>query len=111
MQELFSNEFLEASLLRLNWVHGETDKSAFEFVKLRSVQDESHIFGMILASLEKRFNLGDYSYSRVGNLLQREGPSIKPKRIHFKKFRVGVPFKVNLKDYEDKPKGMIYKVE
>ena len=98
LQDLFSNEILQQSLENLSWIHAENDKKqAWEFVKLRDIQAESQVLGMVLSSMQRRMKLGDYMYTRMGNRLEREGPSIKPKRKFHPDFKVSKVFTEILK--------------
>ena len=107
LQDLFSNEILQQSLEKLSWTHAENEKNqAWELIKLRDIQKESEILGMILSSMQMRMKLGDYIYTRMGNRIEREGPSIKPKRKYHPDFKISPVFKEILKPIE-KVKGYV----
>jgi len=107
LQDLFSNEILQQSLENLSWIHAENDKQqAWEFIKLRDIQKESEVLGMIISSIQRRMKLGSYLYTRMGNRLERESPLIKPKRKYHPEFRVSKVFTEILKPIE-KIKGFV----
>ena len=107
LQDLFSNEILQQSLENLSWTHAENDKNqAWEFVKLRDIQAESQVLGMVLSSMQRRIKLGDFIYTRMGNRIEREGPAIKPKRKFHPDFKVSKVFTEIIKPIE-KIKGYV----
>ncbi len=107
LQDLFSDEMLMNSLEKLPWEYGQDNKGhAFETVKLRTIQKESQVLGVIINLIRHRLRLGQFVYTRTGNLLEREGSSIKLKKPFNKIFSVSKVFTEVIKPII-KPKGYV----
>lgn len=77
LSELLSNLAFRNTLESLNWQHGESKKHAWEFVKLKELENESIFLAIIIRSLTKTLRFGDYTYTRRGfDLLERTSPKI-----------------------------------
>jgi len=95
MDELFSNEFLQASLEDLEWIFQEDTyhNRAFEFIKIKSIESRSVVLATVLRNLQP-IKLGDYSYHRAGaDRLERVGSKIKPTEIKNRFFHAEKIFK------------------
>jgi len=111
LQDLLSNEMIQNSLEHLTYEHAENDKNqAWEYIKFSSIAKESEALSQLLRIiLPKRKRYGEYIYTVYPNLIEREGPSIKPKRKFHPDFKVSKVFTEILKPIE-KVKGYV-KVE
>ena len=109
MQELFSNEFFQLSLEKLNWIHQERGSRAWEFITFVEIEEESKFFAMMLKSLSKPIQLGDYKYYLAGsNRIERQSPKIKIKTKLFDKFKLSSPSTIKIKKTEQK--GLVTKI-
>jgi len=108
MQELFSNEFLQASLEKLDWQYAESKGHAFENFQIKKIEDESIFFAIMLRSLAGPLTLGDYVYRRMGSdRLERESPKIKPKTTYFKKFKLSAPYTIRIRKQQEKKERVV----
>ncbi|MGY5152403.1 MAG: hypothetical protein ACW9XA_09055 [Candidatus Nitrosopumilus sp. bin_6a] len=84
LQDIFSNETLQATLENLNWIRHDEQGIAHEFTK---IPKENPLLSMILTALPFNIGtLGDYSYKHEGNFIKRNSPLIVPKSRKNTKF-------------------------
>lgn len=111
LQDLFSNEIMQASLEKLPFEHAENEGFAWEFFKLKNLESESFVLAMILRSLNQKLKLGDYTYRKVSDRIERESPLIKKQRKENLLFRLSKPFKVLYDPDKKEPQGLVTKIE
>jgi len=81
LTELFSNEVFQSTLEELDWEHAESENHAWEFLKIKSLEDKSLFLAILLRSFNNPLKLGDYLYVKRGaDLLERSSPLIVKKR-------------------------------
>jgi len=97
LQDLFGPEMIQSSLEKLNWIHAENDKGAWEYIKISEIEKESEILSHLMQLVTKRKRRGDFIYSVYPNRLEREGDSIKPKRKFTPDLKFSQVFKEVLK--------------
>ena len=86
LQDIFSNDTLQATLENCNWIRHDNNGQAHEFYK---IPKENPLLSMILTALTFNIGtLGDYSYKHEGNFIKRNSPLIVPKTVHNDKFLV-----------------------
>jgi len=77
LQDLFSNAIMQLSLEKLDWIHQERNSRAWEFITFVEIEKESKFFAVMLRSLDKPIQLGDYKYYLAGsNRIERQSPKI-----------------------------------
>ena len=106
LQDLFSNEVMQQSLENLNWAHGESGKKAFEWVKISAIEKESQVLSIILASIKKPLQFGEYLYRPYGNRIERTGPPIKIETKKNPLVSLSSPFRIRIKK-KVQPKGVV----
>lgn len=112
MQDLFSNEFFQASLEDLEWTLQDRGEKAFEFIKLTDIEEQSKFFAMLLKMLTKPIKLGDYKYYLAGsNRIERLSPLIKLTTKQNKFFTVSQIFKPKQKPVAEPGKGIVIEKE
>jgi len=79
MQNLFSDEFIQISLEKLDWTHVENNGKCYESSRMSEVG--SKMVELLFRSLLERgkVTFGNYSYECIRNRLERHGPSIVSK--------------------------------
>jgi len=77
IDDLNSDELLQHSLEKLDWIHAENGKKAWEYIKFRNITDQ--LARKTYENINEHFQLGDFVYSRFSNRLERQGESIKLK--------------------------------
>jgi len=70
---------------------------AFEWVKLASIEKESQVLSIILASIKKPMKFGKYLYRPYGNRIERTGPSITVETKTNPLVRLSKSFRVRIK--------------
>ena len=81
LTDLFSNEIFQLTLEELKWEHAESENRAWEFLKIKSIEDESVFLAILLRSLTNPLKFGSYIYCRIGaDRLERTSPLIQKKR-------------------------------
>lgn len=81
LSELLSNESFQQALEDLDWIHGENEHKAWEFVKLKQLEDQSVFLAIIIRSLDMTLRFNGYTYTRRGaDLLERRSEKIKKLR-------------------------------
>ena len=89
LTELLSNESFQSALEDLDWIHGENEHKAWEFVKLKQLEEQSIFLAIIIRSVDITLRLGDYTYTRKGaDLLERRSEKIQKKNKDNLMFRV-----------------------
>jgi len=93
-QLLFSDEFVQISLEKLNWQHVENNGKCYEMSKLPEIKCKlaELLFRSLLERGKETF--GNFSYECIHNRLERHGPSIVSKAEPKNKlFTLGAKFK------------------
>jgi len=109
IQDYFSDNIIENSLMKLKWEHAESETHAWEVIKLQEIQKENKILSMLLSSMG-RFRMGEYLYNVTGNRIERSGKSIKIKNKQNPLVRLSKKFTIRIKPRED-PKGIVTKIK
>jgi len=89
-------------LEELDWEHAESKNHAWEFIKLKGLEEKSVFLAILLRTIGHNLRFGDYVYTRKGSdLLERSSPLIKKKRKESKLFHIEKIFR------QPKPKGRV----
>jgi len=103
LSDVLSNEMFQLTLEDLDWTHAESSNHAWEFIKLKELEDKSLFLAILLRTITKPLRFGDYVYFRRGaDLMERESPLIKKERKENKLFKIT---KVVKQPKEAIPKG------
>ena len=111
LSDILSNEMFQLTLEDLDWTHAESKEHAWEFIKLKELEDKSIFLAVILRTITNPMRFGDYVYHRRGaDLMERESPLITKKRKDNRFFKVTKEVKKTLsKIVNDGPRGVIIK--
>lgn len=89
LDEILSNKSFQQTLQNLDWQHAESINHAWEFIKLKELEDKSLFLAVILRTITKPIRFGDYTYHRRGlDLMERSSPLIVKKRKENKLFKI-----------------------
>jgi len=81
LTDILSNEMFQLTLEELDWTHAESVNHAWEFIKLKELEEKSIFLAIMLRSLNRGFKFGDYIYVKRGiDLLERTSPLITKQR-------------------------------
>jgi len=101
LAEILSNVAFRNTLESLDWQHAESKTHAWEFLKLKQLEDYSIFLAIIIRSLTKTLKLGDYVYTRRGfDLLERRSPLIKKQNKENTLFKITKEIKKIVKPIE-----------
>ena len=79
----------QLTLEDLDWNHAESKNHAWEFIKLRQLEDKSIFLAILLRTITNPIRFGDYTYHRRGlDLMERSSPLIVKKRKENKLFKI-----------------------
>ena len=89
LSDILSNEMFQLTLEDLDWQHAESVNHAWEFIKLKELEDKSLFLAVILRTITNSMRFGSYTYFRKGvDLLERSSPLIVKKHKENKLFKI-----------------------
>jgi len=110
LSDVLSNEMFQLSLEDLDWQHAESMNHAWEFIKLRQLEEKSLFLAILLRTITNPIRFGDYTYHRKGlDLMERSSPLIVKKRKENKLFKITKEVLKQPKEEQVKGEGVIIK--
>lgn len=108
LSDILSNEMFQLTLQDLDWTHAESMNHAWEFIKLKELEEKSLFLAVLLRTITNPMRFGDYVYRRRGaDLMERESPLIKKERKENKLFKITKQVPKQPKKEQPKGEGVV----
>jgi len=108
LTDLFSNEIFQLTLEELKWEHAESKNHAWEFIKIKQIEDESLFLAILLRAINNPLKFGDYTYHRRGaDMLERSSLKIVKKRKENSFFKITKEFKKVITLNKEQGRGVV----